>query len=114
MVPPCTTSSVYDGARAVPVTPAARALLVTGRSCGPDPSWVSNREIVRSHGTVPPATASTASPEAPKAVRSRPRRVSPGSGRSPSSTGRLNADRITGSFTATCRTSAPKATQATA
>ena len=103
------------------VTPAARADLLIGMPAGPSPERTPRTETVRSQGTVLPAVASTATPEASQVVRSSPRRVSPrevgavdGRSSAPDSRSAPNAARITGSFTAMCTTSAPIATQPTA
>ena len=111
---PCTTSRRYAGSVALAVTPAARALLLTGRSCGPSPERTLKTETFRSHGTVPPTVSSTAAAEAMPAERTRPRRDRPSPGGSSWSTGPARASRTTGSLTAMCTTSAPITTQATA
>ena len=99
---------------------AAAADLLIGTPCGPSPLRTAKTETLRSHGTVLPATASAATPEARNVVRSSPRRVrTPGSvavGRSSTvdSTSEVRARRMIGSLTAMCTASDPMATQARA
>ena len=102
------------------MTRAAAADRLIGMPPGPSPERTPSTETRRSSGTVLPAVARTATPAASQVVRSSPRRESaPGAvaaGRSSTvlSTSEPSARRMTGSLTATCRTSAPMAIHPTA
>ena len=118
--PPNRTLSTKSGEVAASTAPAARAVRLTGRPCGPEPSRTANTDTRRSQGTLWPTVSTVATTEAPTAVASTARRpgpppsATPPSATSTAGSSGARASRITGSFTATCTRMLPTATQATA